>query len=299
MTNILRHFWSPELEKEFNIAYDNTMQHWPVSYDDLFVPTPFGNTHVVASGQKNANPVILLNPGGGSATIWNRNIEALCNYFRVYAVDVIGEMNKSVPIRPIRNHSDFILWMNNLLDGLEIHSANIIGNSNGGFFALETAYLLPKRTNKIVLISPAATFVQMWAFWWKLLTPAHVIAPLICSERMVHNAYDWLWQGFPREQSDERLKYIAVIAGYPRYRPSINSFAPHVFSDEELKKIQNPVLLLIGDHEVIYESDKVILRAGRLVPNLKAEIVPNANHCAQYTAPEFVNKIMIEFLRSE
>jgi pimeloyl-ACP methyl ester carboxylesterase len=299
VAKILRRFWSPELEKEFNIAYENTMQQWPVPYDDMFISTTFGITHVVASGPKKAEAIILLNPGGGSATIWNRNIEAFSNYYRVYAVDVIGEINKSVPIRPIRNHSDFMLWMTNLLDGLEIQSVSIIGNSNGGFFALETAYLLPKRTKKVVLISPAATFVQMWAFWMKLLIPAHIIAPLIRSERMVHNAYDWLWQGFPRDPADERLKYIAVIAGYPRYRPTTNSFAPHVFSDEELKSIQNPVLLLIGDHEVIYKSNKVIRRATHLVPNLKAEIVPNANHCAQYTAPEFVNQNIIKFLRSK
>jgi pimeloyl-ACP methyl ester carboxylesterase len=125
-----------------------------------------------------------------------------------------------------------------------------------------------------------------------------MVAPLIRSERMVHNAYDWLWQGFPRDPADARLKFIAVVAGYPRYRPSKNSFAPHVFSNEELRQIQAPVLLLIGDHEVIYKPDQVIRRATRLIPNLKAEIVPNANHCAQYTAPEFVNHEILEFLKN-
>jgi pimeloyl-ACP methyl ester carboxylesterase len=130
----------------------------------------------------------------------------------------------------------------------------------------------------------------------KLLLPAHMVAPLIRSERMVHNAYDWLWQGFPMDPAYARLKSIAVVAGYPRYRPSKNSFAPHVFSDAELRHIQSPVLLLIGDHEVIYKPEQVIRRATRLVPNLKAEIVPNANHCAQYTAPEFINQKILEFL---
>jgi len=92
------------------------------------------------------------------------------------------------------------------------------------------------------------------------------------------------------------LKSIAVVAGYPRYRPSVNQFAPHVFSNEELRQIQAPVLLLVGDHEVIYSPDAVIRRAIRFVPNLKARIVPNANHCAQYTAPEFVNRKIAEFL---
>jgi pimeloyl-ACP methyl ester carboxylesterase len=299
MPEKLRHFWSPELEAEFIAAYETAMHQWPIPYGDLFISTTFGNTHVVASGPLDAAPVVLLNPGGGSATIWNRNIEPLSQRYRTYAVDVIGEINKSVPTRPIRNHSEFMQWMTELLDGLEIQSTHIIGNSNGGFFALETAYLLPSRTKKVVLISPAATFVQMWAWWEKLLIPAHIIAPLIRSERMVHNAYDWLWQGFPRDPADARLKFIAVVAGYPRYRPSKNSFAPHVFRDEELRQIQAPVLLLIGDHEVIYQPDQVIRRGTRLVPNLKAVIVPNANHCAQYTAAEFVNHEILEFLKND
>lgn len=295
----LRLFWSPELEAEFKTAYETAMHRWPVPYDDLFVPTTFGNTHVVASGPPDADPVVLLNPGGGSATIWNRNIGPLSQHYRTYAVDVIGEMNKSVPTRPIRNHTEFMQWMTDLLNGLEIQSTHIIGNSNGGFFSLETAYLLPSRTNKVVLISPAATFVQMWAFWGKLLFPAHMVAPMIRSERMVHNAYDWLWQGFPSDPAYARLKHIAVVAGYPRYRPSKNSFTPHVFSDEELRQVKAPVLLLIGDHEVIYKPDRVIRRAVRLVPNLKAVIVPNANHSAQYTASAFVNQEILEFLNNE
>jgi pimeloyl-ACP methyl ester carboxylesterase len=55
-------------------------------------------------------------------------------------------------------------------------------------------------------------------------------------------------------------------------------------------------LLLIGDHEVIYNPQHVIQRANSLVTSLKAEIVPNANHNAQYTAPDFVNAKILDFL---
>jgi pimeloyl-ACP methyl ester carboxylesterase len=53
---------------------------------------------------------------------------------------------------------------------------------------------------------------------------------------------------------------------------------------------------LIGDHEVIYKPEKAIARATRLMPNLRAEIVPNANHIVEYTAAEFVNKRILDFL---
>ncbi len=95
-----------------------------------------------------------------------------------------------------------------------------------------------------------------------------------------------------------QLRAIAQTAGYPRYSVTRNRgvrAAPVVFSDEELRQIRTPVLLPIGDHEVIYKPERVIQRATRLVAGLKAEIVPNANHVAEYTAAEVVNEKILEF----
>jgi pimeloyl-ACP methyl ester carboxylesterase len=296
MPDKMRVFMSPDIEAKFLKAYEAVLKHWPVPYDEIYVPTRFGDTHVIASGPQGATPVVLLNPGGGSVAIWRKNIQPLSQLYRVYAVDVIGEMNKSIPIRPIKNHLDFIDWAADLFEGLQIETAHFIGNSNGGFFALNIALYLPERVQKVVLISPAATFVQMWAWWWHLLIPAHIIAPLIHSESLVHKAYDWLWNDFPVDEDYARLKIISTIAGYPRYRPTRNSFAPSVFKADELHRLKTPVLLLIGDHEVIYNPEQAIHSAKHLVRDLKADIVPNANHSSQYTAPEYVNKKIIDFL---
>jgi len=296
MTDKLRTFWSPELEKQFMEAYEEVFKGWPVPFDDLIILTRYGETHVVASGSPDATPVILLNPGGGSAAIWRYIVEPLSQHYRTYAVDVIGEMNKSISVKSMRNDQEFIEWMCDLLDGLHIKQTHIVGNSNGGFFSLLTALFLPERINKVVLVSPAATFVQMWAWWFHLMIPAHMIAPIIHSEGMVMNAYDWLWQDFPKDPAYAKLHKISKIVGYPRYRPTRNSVTPRVFKDEELRKIHNPVLLLIGDHEVIYKPEAVFQRAKQLVPDIRTFLVPDANHCAQYTAPDFVNQKILEFL---
>lgn len=296
MPNRIRIFQSPEIEAQFGAAYEAVLQQWPVPYDELYIPTRFGDTHVIASGSRDAAPLVLLHPGGGSATVWYRTVGPLSQHYRTYAVDIIGEMNKSIPTRPIRSHREFNHWVVDLFGGLQIESAHMVGNSNGGFFTLNTALHLPERVKKVVLISPAATFTQMWAWWWHLLIPAHMLAPIVRSQRMVHRAYEWLWQGFPMDECYARLRSISTVAGYPRYRPTCNSAVPSVFSDEELRKIRIPVLLLIGDHEVIYRPKDAIRRATRLVAGLKAEIVPNANHCAQYTAAGIVNQKILTFL---
>jgi pimeloyl-ACP methyl ester carboxylesterase len=123
--------------------------------------------------------------------------------------------------------------------------------------------------------------------------PANMIGPLIGSKKMLTDAYDWIWQDFPKDECMAQLRALCAIYGRPRH------WSPNVFSDEELQKIQTPILLLIGDHEVIYKPEEAIHRATRRVAGLKAEVVPNANHIAEYTASDYVNAAILNFLEEQ
>jgi pimeloyl-ACP methyl ester carboxylesterase len=176
-------------------------------------------------------------------------------------------------------------------DGLKIDRADMVGNSFGGFLTLNAAYYLPERLKKIVLISPAATFVPITAWAWHFI-PANIVGPMIRSKRMLQKPYEWIWQDFPRDDCVSQLRSITALNGRPRH------WSPTVFSDEELRQVRTTVLLLIGDHEVIYKPEDAIWRATRCVTGLKAEIIPNANHIAEYTAANAVNEKILEFLAS-
>jgi len=117
---------------------------------------------------------------------------------------------------------------------------------------------------------------------------------MLHSNRVILSGFNWIWQDFPREASLKKQGELGKLCGFPS-----NSLTPPVYSDEELRAIQTPMLLLIGDHEVIYKPERVIERATRLVIGLKAEIVPNANHNAQVTAAEVVNKKIMDFLSEQ
>lgn len=295
-------FRSREEEAQYVLAYDALLTEWPVPYTELFIPTRFGQTHIIASGSLSAQPLILLHSSGSGAVQWIRNVAAFSRHFRTYAIDVIGEEGKSIVTQPIRDHcrAKFAVWMKEVLDGLRIDRTHLIGNSFGGFLTFNTALYLPERVKKIVLISPAATFVQMWPWYWNLLVPRGIylstpawLAARLNLVSLALRAYAWIWQDFPVEASTSRLRTIRTVAGHPR-----NRIFPPVYSEADLRRVQAPALLLIGDHEVIYKPEDAIRRATRLVPNLKAEIIPNANHNAQVTASEYVNTRILDFLAS-
>ena len=284
-------FRTPEGEAQFFTAYEAVLKQWPVPYEELYIPTRFGDTHVIASGPRDAAPLVLLHPAGGGAVIWIRNVQPLSQRYRIYAVDTISESNKSILTHPIslrQQNQQFADWIADLFNGLQIESAHMVGNSFGGFLVLNTALYLPERVRKVVLISPAATFVPISAWSWHFI-PANIIGPIIGSKRMLLKAYEWIWQDFPKDECIAQLRALAAIYGRPRH------WSPTVFSDEELRKVRTPVLLLIGDHEVIYKPENAIRRATNLVTGLKAEIIPNANHIAEYTAANVVNEKILEF----
>jgi pimeloyl-ACP methyl ester carboxylesterase len=292
MTEQIRIFRSLESKARFEAAYAEMLKRWPVPYDELYVPTRSGDTHVIASGAQGAPALVLLHSSGSGAVQWFRNVEAFSQRFRTYSVDVIGEVNRSVTTRKITKRQEFVDWMTDLFNGLHIESVDLVGNSFGGFLAFNTALYMPERVRKVVLISPAATFVQMWAFYWHLAFP-NKIGYILHSKRVIMSGFNWIWQGFPRDDGFKQYTEACKVTGFPS-----NQLPPPVFSDEELGIIQTPMLLLIGDHEVIYDPQRAIRRATSLVPHLKAEIIPNANHSAQVTAPDLVNKRILDFFLS-
>jgi pimeloyl-ACP methyl ester carboxylesterase len=285
-------FRSPAGESEVQAAYKAILRRWPVEYEELCIPTRLGDTHVIACGSESAPPLALFHPSGGSAVIWCRNVEALSREYRTYAIDTISEPNESVLIRRItaRNQCQvFAEWVTDLFDELHITRAHLVGNSFGGFLSLNAVLRLPDRVGKVVLIAPADTFTRMWG-WYAHFPLANMVDPLLGTTRLRLKAMEWIWQGFPIEDDVGRLRKLTVIQGHLRH------WFPRVFSDQELSGIRTPILLLIGDHEVICAPQDAIRRATRLVPSLRAEIIPNANHIAEYTAAELVNTRILEFL---
>jgi pimeloyl-ACP methyl ester carboxylesterase len=283
-------FRSPESEAKYYAAYDAMLGQWPVPYEELFIPTRFGDTHVIASGPKDAPALILFHSAGSGAAQWFRNVGPLSRRYRIYAVDTIGEVNKSAATRRLKNRQDCVDWAADLFDGFGIGKADIVGNSFGGFLAFNTTLYLPQRVKKVVLISPAATFVPMWAFYVHIAYP-YKIGYALGSNRIILSGFNWIWQNFPRDTVFKGYTELGKISGFP-----CNQLPPPVYSDEDLRRVRIPILLLIGEREVIYKPGDAIERATRLVPGLKAEIVPNANHNAQVTAPDLVNAKILEFL---
>jgi pimeloyl-ACP methyl ester carboxylesterase len=120
--------------------------------------------------------VLLLPSMAATATLWQPNVAALSRHFRTYAVDVIGQVGKSIPTCRIRSRHDFADWLADVMDGLGLRRACLVGSSYGAFLAMNQALLMPERVERLVLIGPAATFVGFsWRFYYAMLVKGPIL----------------------------------------------------------------------------------------------------------------------------
>jgi pimeloyl-ACP methyl ester carboxylesterase len=288
-------FISAQGENAVMSAYQEILDAWPVDYDELMVPTAFGETHVIASGPEEAPPVVMLHALFATATSWYRNVEALSRSYRIYCVDVIGEANKSRPTQPITSLDDYLRWFTELIDGLGIDSLYLVGNSYGGFTAAYYAMKLPERIRKLVLIGPAATIHSMRPFMLHMFLPKglFLLLPwLPGASGAARHGIDWMRAGLSSDRLWDRLFYQTM-----RHGKLINRVFPRVYAQEELAGIAGAVLLMFGERELVYGDLGAAIRSGReLIPEAKLAIIPDAHHVAAVSNPDAANEELLGFL---
>lgn len=288
-------FKSAEGEARFMAAYDAVLKEWPVPFEERDIPTRLGPTHVIASGPESAPALFLLHSMAGTATLWRPNIAALSQHYRVYAVDVPGQVGKSVLTKKIESREEMAGWLTDLLDGLGHRRASIVGSSHGGFLALNQASLTPDRIDRVVLISPPATFVPLSGKFLYAMLVKPILRKLTGQKPPPADITRLLGKGQTLRPADEAWGRLMAITMAESARPSLAP--PIVFKTAELAAIKPPVLLLIGDKEILYDAQVTVTRAQARMPQLTAAIIPNAHHLGALAQPEDVNARILAFLR--
>jgi pimeloyl-ACP methyl ester carboxylesterase len=292
-------FKTPGGEAAYLAVYNAAMKLWPVSYEEIEIPSRFGKTHVVASGPKDAPTLVLLHGYWATLTMWTLNIADFSKDYRVYAIDIMGQPSKSTSDEPIRSAADYVAWLTTTLDGLHLDRTSLVGMSYGGWLALNYAVAVPERVQKLALLSPAASvlpIVKQFSLRGMLM--------LLFPTRFTMNSF-MRWLGLKdnfgdpetRRLSDKvvDLMYLGVKHfGIPQETMRL---VPTVLSDGELRAMHVPTLLLIGDREVIYDPAKALARARRLIPDFEGELVPGSSHDMAFSRHRIVDARVLDFLK--
>ncbi len=97
-------------------------------------------------------PVVLIHGVAGRASQWDRIVQLLAENHTVVAPDLLGHGDSAKP------RGDYSLGahasgIRDLLIGLDIERASVVGHSLGGGIAMQFAYQFPERCERLVLVS--------------------------------------------------------------------------------------------------------------------------------------------------
>ncbi|WP_199777743.1 alpha/beta fold hydrolase [Lysinibacillus sp. FJAT-14745] len=257
------------------------------------IPTTYGNTHVIATGETELPPVILLHGAGMGSTIWYANIGELSKIRRVYAVDAIGDINKSEPLRSISNPEDMGKWMAEILDHFGIKKTDIIGHSAGGYITLNIATSIQSRISKVVLLAPAASFVPFHKQFFLRLAFINAIRRKGFIQRFF---CDWF---IAKGNTIDNEVFDQFIYGVLHYKWQVKPVIPKVIPKEKLQTIQIPTLLLMGEKEVIYNPRRALMQAKASIPHIETMMLPNTSHCLFIEDAKKVNESIVNFLHKD
>jgi pimeloyl-ACP methyl ester carboxylesterase len=267
--------------------YDAAIRRLPVPCESLVVPTRHGDTHIVAAGPPNAPAVVLLHALSANAALWARQLPALTQSYRVYAPDIIGMSGKSAPTRLPYGGPAYALWLRDVLDGLGVERAHLIGLGFSGWLIVKFAGVAPERITRAALLSPAGFLPVRWRYLIPIIWDVLFISDAQ-ARRLAHTLLAPL--SVPLDEEVKEALYLTI-------KHFKNQFEAPSLPEHELRQLTAPALVLLGEHEAVWDPQVLAARARHTLPNLRAaEIIGGAGRGLTASHSEIVTARLLKFL---
>jgi len=254
-------------EREIRRRYEQALTDWPVPAEHLRVPTREGDTFVLACGPDDAPPLLLLHGSGSNAMMWMGDVPTWAKRFRVYAVDIIGEPGLSAPARPPLGSTAYALWLDDVLDHLGLERAAVTGVSLGGWLALDYATRRPDRVERLALLCPGGVGRQKVG----VLLKALLYKPF--GQWGMRRSIKAV-AGVDARELPEVAEYLTLM--FTHFLPRRDRLP--VFSDEDLRKLTMPVLVIVGARDAMLDSAGTARRMNHAVPHANVTVLPDVAH---------------------
>ncbi len=249
--------------------YQDAVGRWPVPVTSLSVDTGYGLTHLLASGPPDAPALLLLPAGGATAVVWRPVAGGLSRCHRIIAVDPIGQPGLSTPGgSPLRTVADLAGWIDQLLDGLGLSRAVLVGHSYGAWMALRYALHAPHRVGRLILLDPTDCFAPL-----SLSYRLHAL-PLLArpSAGRMRRFLAWETRGRPLDP----VWLSVAAAGQNLGRAKI--VLPRVPARSELAGLRLPVLVMVAGQSRAHDPGLIARRAHDRLPEATTVTLPTASH---------------------
>lgn len=240
-------------------------------------------------------PLLLLAGIGYGTWLWFKQLPALAPHYQVIVFDNRGAGRSD---KPDEEYTVALMAQDayELLRGLGLSRAHILGVSLGGFIAQQLVLAHPELVKNLVLCSTSFGGPNM------VLPRGEVLQFMALGAGKETFQYG-LELAFSREYYQQHPREIAQLTRpmrrnpQPRYAYLRQLMAPVNFcSEERLLEIRCPTLVLAGEDDPVVPAENSRRLAAQL-PQAHLKIFPGARHLFFIERAEEANQTILEFLR--
>lgn len=257
-------------------------------------------------------PVLFIHGTPTSAFLWRRQIDALSERYRVYAIDLPGWARSEKPDGfdyKLESYADVIKQFLDTMGEKKI----VLGiHDLGGAVGMTFVGRYPEMVSKLILFDTFAYLPFTKKAVWKLLYDFLLALPLLGLP-----LHRFIWEIFVR-RSELTRNYFATLAFYDKklanktlvdkYKELANSSQEADFKtlagninnitgavEQNSFKVNVPTLILWAENDMLFPTSAAE-KLHRYINGSVLKTIPKCGHWLQEEKPDEVNRHVLEFL---
>lgn len=242
--------------------------------------------------------VVLIHGVGLAKEAWGAMAKELAHNYRVISYDMLGHGSSDLPPEDVELPT-YAQQLVDLLDGLGIPSASIVGHSMGALVALETALTFPARVQRVAALN--AVFERTPEQRQAVLARAASLRESGIGQTVKPTIARWFGDPAPdalREvaKQTELLLERAHPVGYARtYELFARADGAH---SQRMGALSVPALFMTAEFDGNSAPAMSHAMAAQ-APHARAVVIPGARHMMTVTHPKQVLEELESFLKQE
>lgn len=277
---------SEDCEKKMYDFYDKALEKLNVNYEDAYLETFFGKTHLLIVGDKNKPSIFTLHGGNGISPLNLKLFLPLIDDFCIYAPDVIGMPGKSSPYRMNPKNDDYGLWLNEVIEKLDMSSAAFVVSSYSSAMMLSLAKVHPEKISKAVLLVPSGiAHGPIMPILEKQMLPFITYAIKPTRERL-KKAFE------PMMTEEDEIWYEFFNLILTTYKMELRS--PREFKKSEMAKFKAPLFIIPAKQDIFFPPKQVLSKAKEIFNcSIEEKIIEGKHLPAKVTMQDVCNCIKV------
>lgn len=280
---------SSEAKEAILAIYQQKLNSLDIEYRSKYIQTSFGNTHILVTGSPQNPPLLLIHGSNGCAPIALEVYPNLSKKYQVFAVDVLAQPNKSAETRLSMKDNTYGVWIDEVLEKLQLEAVTLVGFSLGGLIILKTLLHQEQRIKEVFLTAPA--FIVNG-------NPLRAIFKLFLPmRRYIKTQKVQYLEQFLKVTFSEKDPFAFKFLSKVLIHFDMDFTPVPTITNKEAKKIKTPITLIAAEKDLIFPGKKMLKRAQKIFPSLKRTLfLKDSLHVQTKSDNQKVEQLILEAL---